>query len=727
MLKMGVSILGLVILLTVVPLPNSLRKFIPFQQTTITIDPSVSYQTMLGWEAVSQAGQIDEIDTITNRSNINPGFAKYQNQLFDLAVDDLGLNRVRLELRSGAENPIDNFTRYINGQITFTAWKNSWYQIVNDNNDPQIINPSGFQFSELDYSIDTLVIPIRQRLLARGEKLYLNLCYVDFGASSFEHKNAPEEYAEFILTTFLHMRDKYGFTPDAMEMILEPDTNADWNATQIGNCLVAAGNRLRANGFNPDFVAPSCTSMFNALTYFDQLVQIPGVTKFISEISYHRYGGATDTALQGFASRGAQYKIDTAHLELIGANQNDLHSDLTIANNSSWEQFALAFPTDIDDGGVYYLINQSNLNNPTLTLNSRAKFLRQYFKFIRSGALRIKATSTSGTFTPAAFINTDGKFVVVVRTFAGGNISLQGLPAGTYGVKYTTPSQYDIDVTDISITAGQALNTSIPSDGVITIYGKSAPSVVSVDASSYARASSPGQIEAAFGTGFPPGTNIAVSAPATPLPTAMSNVSVRVNNVLAPLFFVGVGGGQGAGAFQVNYQIPYQTPPGLAKIEVLNNDVPVSTGFLIVSGVAPGVFTIAATGKGQAVAINQDFSLNGDPAQNPGAKPESRGKVVTIFANGPGGQFINPANGQALTPISGVATPASPFYATASTPIVTVGDAPATVTFSGLTPGLVGLWQLNMVIPLTAPVGNSIPVFIKINRRVTNLTTIAVN
>lgn len=727
MLKMGLSIIGLVALFAVAPLPKSLRKHVPFQQATITIDPTASFQTMVGWEAVAQVGQIAEVNSVTNRSNVNPAFANYKNQLFDSAVNDLGLNRIRLELRSGLENAVDYSERYTNGQISYNDWKARRYEIINDNNDPQVINPNGFKFYELDFNIENVVIPIRQRLAARGEKLYLNLNYVDFADSAFEHRSAPEEYAEFLLATFLHMRDKYGFTPDAVEMVLEPD-NTPWRGTDIGNSMVATGNRLRANGFNPDFVAPSCTNMFNSLPYFDQMIQIPGVAQFITEVSYHRYGGASDTALQGFASRAAQYKIDTSHLEYIGATQNDLHDDLTKANNSSWQQFALAFPLGgNDDGSAYYDINDNNPNSPTLTMGSRTKLLRQYFKFVRGGAIRIKATTSSETFDPAAFVNTDGKFVVVVKSTAGGNITLQSLPAGTYGVKYTTPSQYDIDATDISVNAGQALTTSIPRDGVITVYGKSASSVVSVDAASYARASSPGQIEAAFGAGFPAATNITALATTTPLPTALSNVSVRVNDVPAPLFFVGVGGAQGSGAFQINYQVPYQTQPGLAKLEVLNNGAVVTTGYLIVGATAPGVFTVTATGRGQAVALNQDFSINGDPAQTPTARPEARGRVVTFFANGPGGQFINPANGQALTPTSGAPTPASPIYSTASTPIVTVGGVPATVAFSGLTPGLVGLWQLNVTIPANAPVGNAVPVVIRLNRRITNQTTIAVN
>jgi len=695
-------------------------------QGTISLDPNTAYQTMIGWEAVAQAGQIQEINTASGKSNVNPAFAKYKDQLYDQAVSDLGINRLRVELRSGSENPVDYFSNYLSGQIGFKDFLQHWYEIVNDNDDPHVINPNGFHFTELDVEVEDVVLPMRQRLAARKEKLYVNLCYVDFQPSAFEHKFFPEEYAEFVLAAFIHLRDKYSFVPDGLEMILEPDTDADWSATQIGNAIVAAGNRLRANGFNPEITAPSTTSLPNAIPYFDQMVQIPGVTQFLSELSYHRYAGASDSDLTAVANRAVQYNINTAHLELIGATYNDLHQDLTLGRNSSWQQFTLAQPSDGSDdvGGTYYLVNQQNTDGPTLSLGSRTKFLRQYFKFIRSGALRIKASSSTDNFEPVAFVNTDGTFVVVVKTYAGGDMAIQGLPGGTYGVKYTTPDQYDVNATDVSISPGQAVNASIPDQGVITIYGKTTPGSTTVDAASYVRAATPGQIVAAFGVGFPNGVNVSAIAGNAPLPTKLGSVSVRVNGTLAPLFFVWV---QGAGAFQVNYQLPYQTQPGLAYVEVLNNDAPVASEYLIVGAAAPGVFTITASGKGQAVAINQDFSLNGDPSQLPSAKPESRGRVVTIFANGAGGQFVNPGNGQSLTPTSGTAVPANPIYATAVTPIVTVGGVPATVAFSGLTPGLVGVWQLNIMIPPNAPVGNAVPVVIKMNRRVTNLTTVAVN
>jgi uncharacterized protein (TIGR03437 family) len=127
------------------------------------------------------------------------------------------------------------------------------------------------------------------------------------------------------------------------------------------------------------------------------------------------------------------------------------------------------------------------------------------------------------------------------------------------------------------------------------------------------------------------------------------------------------------------------------------------------------------------VAVNQDFSLNGDPNLVPGAKPESRGNVIVVFATGQGGQFINPATQQPLTLASGVGAPSNQLFATAMTPTITIGGVPATVFFSGLAPGFVGLWQLNIVVPPNAPTGNAVPLVVTLNGQTGLTTTIAVN
>jgi hypothetical protein len=161
-------------------------------------------------------------------------------------------------------------------------------------------------------------------------------------------------------------------------------------------------------------------------------------------------------------------------LEYVSATYIDLHQDIKQGRNSSWQQFTLAGPLSWgpDSGDRYYLVDDSNTSNPTIIMGSRTKFLRQYFKFIRSGAQRIEASSGNSNFDPLAFINSNGKYVVVVKATSNGSFNVMGLPSGTYGIKYTTASQYNFDLSDVTISAGQNVPASIPGSGVITIYAR---------------------------------------------------------------------------------------------------------------------------------------------------------------------------------------------------------------------------------------------------------------
>lgn len=445
-----------------VPVPTATPS--PPLANEIVIDPLIRYQSMRGWEATAQAAQ-----------DYSAAWNNYKNALLDLAVNDLGLNRLRVEIKSGTENPIDYYAQWRSGQISESEYNSHRYESINDNSDPNSINVAGFKWSALDAEIDQIALPMRERLRTRGETLWINVNYVDFGSSTFEHKNSPAEYAEFVLATYLHMRSRYGFVPDSWEVILEPDTStAAWTASQVAQAIKAAGDRLLAAGFTPNFVAASNTNTENAPVYIDQIAQTPGAMEYVSEFSYHRYCCATPNALMGIANRAVQYAKRTGMLEWIGADYNTLHEDIKSARNSSWQQFTLAGPMSWgpDTGGRYYLIDDTNVNSPIITMGSRTKLLRQYFKFIRRGALRIDARAGSTNFDPLAFINTNGKHVVVVKAAAGGSFVVKGLPTGTYGIKYSTASQYNIDLADVTILSGQSVAANIPAAGVVTVYAK---------------------------------------------------------------------------------------------------------------------------------------------------------------------------------------------------------------------------------------------------------------
>jgi uncharacterized protein (TIGR03437 family) len=213
------------------------------------------------------------------------------------------------------------------------------------------------------------------------------------------------------------------------------------------------------------------------------------------------------------------------------------------------------------------------------------------------------------------------------------------------------------------------------------------------------------------------GNGVAI-ANTLPLPRSLQNVMLYVNGVAAALYFTSDN--------QINYQIPYATEPGSASIVVLRDDGIASYGSVNIAAAAPALFAADASGKGQAAAQNSDFSSNGDPATSPQAKRGRKGDYVILYGTGCGAQFVNANNGQPLTAKDGEAATAIPLLATSALPTVTVGGKNATVYFSGLVPGFVSLWQLNVQIPNDAPSGASVEVLVNFGGKTANRVTIAV-
>lgn len=408
---------------------------------------------MTGWEAHAQAG------------NANPSFLRWQTELMDLAVNDLGINRLRLEVYSGVENPVDYVALQRAGTITPAEGRAQRYVTINDNADPNSINPAGFQWTGFDEHVVGTVLPMKQRLEARGERLYLNLCYVSFAGGGLVHAN-PSEYAELILAATLRLRDRFGLVPDAVEVILEPDNTTIWRGPSIGQAIAATGARLAASGFRPDFIAPSVTNAGNAVPWLNQIVQVPGALTYLKEVAYHRYGGATDANVAAIASRATLLGLRTSMLEHIGSGVDALYKDLTIGQVSAWEQFALAFPTT-DNGAQYYVIV-----NDRPVLGSRTRQLRQYFKHVRMGATRVGASSDGAQAKPVAFANVGGGPVVVLHVSAAGAYAVRGLRPGRYGVSMATTAQAGIDLVDVTAGSDGRVVITLPNAAVATVYYK---------------------------------------------------------------------------------------------------------------------------------------------------------------------------------------------------------------------------------------------------------------
>jgi uncharacterized protein (TIGR03437 family) len=133
----------------------------------------------------------------------------------------------------------------------------------------------------------------------------------------------------------------------------------------------------------------------------------------------------------------------------------------------------------------------------------------------------------------------------------------------------------------------------------------------------------------------------------------------------------------------------------------------------------PGIFTTDASGTGQgAILVAGTTSLAAAAGSFPDARPVRRGEFIAIFCSG-----LGPVS---HTPSTGSEALADPLSLTLTEPVVTVGGVIADVSFSGLAPGLVGLYQVNVEIPEGVVSGDSIEVLITIGGIQSNIVTIAI-
>lgn len=165
---------------------------------------------------------------------------------------------------------------------------------------------------------------------------------------------------------------------------------------------------------------------------------------------------------------------------------------------------------------------------------------------------------------------------------------------------------------------------------------------------------------------------------------------------------------------QINAQVPWEIA-GAAEVQVTPLRDGAAGAAITVDGAAasPGIFTLSQTGTGQGTIVpagTHKIALPDNPAQ--------RGQYASIYGTGMG-LVTN-------QPITGGWSPWAPLAQTTSLPVVTVGGVNAQVSWSGLTPSFVGLYQINFIVPENAPTGSAIPVVVSLDGAISNTVTMAI-
>jgi len=173
-----------------------------------------------------------------------------------------------------------------------------------------------------------------------------------------------------------------------------------------------------------------------------------------------------------------------------------------------------------------------------------------------------------------------------------------------------------------------------------------------------------------------------------PLPSTLAGASVTIGGTAIPLFYVI----NASGTEQISAQAPFEIAGQQSVSVVVNNGRAQSAPVQVtVAPAQPGIFLVNATDGAFLHGLDESLVT--------AAKPAAGNEVIVLYCTGLGA--VSPAA------TTGALASGTTLNYTTLAPTVTVAGASAPVAFSGLAPGLVGLYQINFTVPASTPSGNA--------------------
>jgi uncharacterized protein (TIGR03437 family) len=315
--------------------------------------------------------------------------------------------------------------------------------------------------------------------------------------------------------------------------------------------------------------------------------------------------------------------------------------------------------------------------NPAFARTSLADYLNGFVaqgkvvKGMLSAALRIApANAVAGTapFIVAAPLSARASASSPLGACGALSVSDSASSGVTYLYCEGSQTAYELDLavskvaTVVDLTG--AAPVTLPANGTLawqlgrTVGAiRSAVQTLSIsavtDSASFRTGLSPGALFTIFGAGF----------------TADSTVTLAGRPVQMVATF----------PFQINALIPVGTPTGKATLQVTGVLGTASTGVTI-AAISPGIFLLGSNVQGAIVNL-PDITINSPEF------PAQRGQFISIYSAGLGATVLRTDG----------------LQATAATVSVVINTVIIPSSFAGLTPGFVGLYQVNVQLPANMP------------------------
>ena len=426
----------------------------------VSIDLNIKYQKIDGFGSTvrlfNDPHVTETFDPLTKRAAVIVPAAA-QKEILSRLYQDIGLSFIRPATESKVE-------------------------LINDNNDPNSIDFSAFDFSFKNG--DGYIDYVKRASPLGGTQHFLSPIYLE----TWIDESMVDEYAEWAIANLIYWRNQ-GLEPKYYSIINEPSYSRGriWSPEFIRDAVKAVGKKLIINGFNETkLIVPDDVRASDAARILKVVLADPEARKYIGALATHLYDESTSNLLELkmlsqkysiplWMTEFSMYAMPTARrgpgTYLSWAKlMHDLLAEYEVSNIlymwgyfGQWEQKESS------------LITINNMGNQYLgySLNKSYYSFGQFSKFVRPGFVRINANypQTGGLNVSAYNLNNKSVFVIV-NEGESKNISLLTVerPITSIGQSQVTSSSQSLD----SVSAQCITNSG---DYVYTIPQKSIVSI----------------------------------------------------------------------------------------------------------------------------------------------------------------------------------------------------------------------------------------------------------
>jgi len=424
---------------------------------TVTIDGAVKHQTMDGFGGAES-------------------WRKPPASMYTRIFDDLGVSILRFQMFAYTESTPD--------QPGDRA-------ADNDNDDPFSIDWNG-----VDTNIIGWCASLLQAAQSRGVKIigttwsppaWMKNNNLVESSSTFK-SGYEDELVEFIQIWVEGMERYHGVHVDSVTIQNEPDNLPPWpgckyTPAQLRDIIKLLGARFAAEGITTEIHAPDMTSLNNFNnSYADTICQDPVAKGYVDQLATHPYWssfGNPDSHINGWIAAhnlASGYGKPLWQTEYTGRGVGTFPSDafllvqhvhnaLVYGHVSAW----LCYELYKDGGGSDGVIGDSGPY-------PRFYALKQYYRYVRPGAVRVKAESSNKDILATSFIHEqDNTFTIVVinrdSSDQAVDFDMNNLQAlSTLDVIRTSATEKSVNLGQLSVV-NNAFTCALPRESITTFTG----------------------------------------------------------------------------------------------------------------------------------------------------------------------------------------------------------------------------------------------------------------